>query len=89
MSDLVKNIAQQKSIEQWNLMAFSAFMNELNKKTAKALFCISVNTENRIELVFAEGITIDQVKELCRQITSELERLPRDGSGKPTLKLFN
>jgi len=82
---IIKNISQHKEVEKYNVVALSTFLHNLTQIGAKALFLAGIDSTNRIQIVFVDGITIEQVRELTRQITRELDSL--GGTAAPTGKV--
>lgn len=72
--NIVKNVQAQIDAENFNMVAMSHFLNQLNLVGAKALFLFGVDSENKIQLVFIDGITLDQVKDLVKQVSQQFER---------------
>lgn len=71
---IIKDLPSFLEAKQFNETAVNTFMNQLGTVGAKAIICLGVDSENKIQLVFVEGVTLGQVKDLINQVSTELNR---------------
>jgi len=89
MTSIIKDLPQQRNLEQFNILALSTFLDSLSQVSSKALFMVGIDSTNQVRIFFIDGIGARQVKELCQQIVKELEKMD-PSTPEATIKLpFN
>jgi len=72
---LIKSTVGRSELIEYNSLALGEFLKQFTDVGAKVILSLGINSENKVNIVFVQGVTLDQVRELIQQVSKELEKM--------------